>query len=46
MFESEDSLNAVLSPDNITNHTVDDHKIEVKKAIPHAVHQVRDTIKD
>lgn len=41
VFESEESMNVVLSPDNIANHVIDGHKVEVKKSIPHAIHQVR-----
>ncbi len=39
-FDTKEGLDKVLSEDVISAHTIDGRKVEVRKAIPHDVHQV------
>ena len=41
VFESQETMDQVLAPGTADNHTIDGRKVNMKKAVPHAEHQVR-----
>ena len=40
VFTTKESLDKVIDPGMIGNHNIDNRRVDVKKAIPHAQHQV------
>ena len=40
VFETKDGLDKVLDPEKVDKHVIDGRNVNMKKAVPHAIHQV------
>jgi len=41
VFENKECMDKALAPDKVDKHVIDGRNVNMKKAVPHAVHQVR-----